>query len=173
MDLFRDYLRNRLGQEVPACAFIDLRRYAERPEPELKEKLEEVYRTLKDSDSLIKFPFLFGYLRLFRNYENIGGLLQEFITRKEQSVPYLQACFLALEVWDEMLYDEFRRLCDLLGEVMLGFKTEMDVDPALVLLPSLYYNYLGPEFLELIPKTDFDNDLFKEWKEKLKERYPS
>ena len=49
-----------------------------------------------------------GYHRQFRNYENLGGLLG--ILEKRGTLAYAQACFLALQVADERLYDEYRKL---------------------------------------------------------------
>ena len=48
----------------------------------------------------------------------------------------------------------------------------LDLEKALLLLASLTYDYLGPEFLDFIPKDDYDNDLYLRFKAKVKERYP-
>ena len=98
--------------------------------------------------------------------------MKEF-SKKEATLAYAQACFLALQVADERLYDEYRKLADLFSKQWKNsFLKGIDLEKSLLLLPALYYKYMSPEFLKFIPKTDFEHDLYKKWKEKLKERYP-
>jgi len=59
------------------------------------------------------------------------------------------------------------------SDVMRNLLSEdVDLEKALLLLAGLTYNYLGPEFLEFVPKEDFDYDLYLRFKDKVKERYP-
>lgn len=173
MNLFHNYLRHCLGETVFPCSFINLKKYENSPSPGLKKNLKKIYEELGSSESVYKHPFFIGYHRHFRNYENLGGLLKEFSKKKEATLAYAQACFLALQVADERLYDEYRKLADLFSETMEKLLSEgIDLEKSLLLLPALYYKYMSPEFLKFIPKTDFEHDLYKKWKEKLKERYP-
>lgn len=173
MNIFHKYLDFCMGTELPPCAFMMLKMYEKNPTEELKKSLDEFYHLLVNSDNIIRYPFLIGYDRHFQKMKNLHTLLNEFKAKKENSLAYAQACFLGLQVMDEMLYDEYRSLSSVFEDVMRNLLSEdVDLEKALLLLAGLTYNYLGPEFLEFVPKEDFDYDLYLRFKDKVKERYP-
>lgn len=173
MNLFHNYLSYCFGNNVPACAFINLKKCETEITEERKNYLAALFEEMKDSDTLYKYPFLIGYNRHFRNYENTGTLLNEFYEKAENTMEYAEACFLALQMLDEMLYDEYRSLADVLAEVLKNLLQEgIDFEKGVLLLAALYFKYVGPEFIEFIPKKDFDNDFYSFLKEKVRERYP-
>jgi hypothetical protein len=173
-DRFHNYLNFRILDNVNEkkdCAFIKLKKH-EVHEDE-KTDLKQIYEEISQTNHLIKYPFLIGYDRHFNKMQGFYDIYNSFKKRKEVSLEYGQACFLFLQVMDEMMYDEFRSLSSDLSEILKCLiQKEKNLETALLLLASLYFNYVSPEFIEILSLYDFEDKLYQELKAKLAERMP-
>ncbi|MDD4000089.1 MAG: hypothetical protein PHX62_04250 [Bacilli bacterium] len=173
-DNFNNYLNYCLGNPITEkCAIIKLKIYQDSLDEKIAQEIKNEYDKIKDCDCFVKYAFLIGYDWHFKQMKDFYAIYNEFREKREFSLAYAQACFLFLQTMNEMMYDEYRSLmADLDAIIEVLIQNEFNQDIALLLIASLYYNYLNPKYRDYLQTRDFDFKLFQDFKGKLEKRFP-
>lgn len=166
--IFNDYLNFIFENEnTTSSVFIDLKKYEKEENSSIKIDLENTHNPFQEN--LFSYPFSIGIDRFFQEMENFHKLYNEFTEKQEISTLYGQACFLVLEMMDEMLYEEYRTLQSVLEKTVLGLLSENSAEVGILLAAGLLRNYLNPHILVNFEKMDFSDPLFQDLKKQVKE----
>jgi hypothetical protein len=151
----KSYLKFIYGFDVHHdSVFIELKQFENQSHPDLKDFLLKTQNLFKDS--FLSFPLAIGIDRYLQGMKNFHKIMEAFLKQKEESLAYAEALFLILEFMNEMLYDEYRHLQNVLEEILTVLtKQGLNKGLGILIAASLEREYLNPQALHLIE--NFEN----------------
>lgn len=163
--IFNEYLEFIFEEKETQNLFINFKKYESKESPELRALLEKAV----PQENLFSYPQKIAVDRFFQGMEHLHLIYAEFLSKQESSLAYAQACFLVLEMMDEMLYDEYRSLQSVLEKVVNDLLEKETVEIGIILAAGLLKAYLNPRYLDVLEKMDYQDELFQYLKMKVKE----